>query len=220
MWRRVKLIPMWHQWPETNRQSGDFMLWPRYRDGNRPVTRGNPLAASFGALIHKRGDIPAAWWSNGGEGEREREGEKAVKNSEGKPGERNREKEAKGCEKGRGRERKKRTGALSLCTTPRVFLQGSPWRCFVIVMGWEFALGGAHLSPTLVGDTCFNDYPPRQREENVKGGNETRLSLSCTSNYAYRRKHILLGIIPSPPSNRSFFVLRRTVNNLKASSFA
>lgn len=72
MWRRVKLIPMWHQWPETNRQSGDFMLWPRYRDGNRPVTRGNPLAASFGALIHKRGDIPAAWWSNVGEGEKER----------------------------------------------------------------------------------------------------------------------------------------------------
>lgn len=83
MSRRVKLIPMWHQWPETNRQSGDFMLWPRYRDGNRPVTRGNPLAASFGALIHKRGDIPAAWWSNGGErgGEargRERERERTL----------------------------------------------------------------------------------------------------------------------------------------------
>lgn len=134
MSRRVKLIPMWHQWPETNRQSGDFMLWPRYRDGNRPVTRGNPLAASFGALIHKRGDIPAAWWSNGGErgGEargRERERENALKNSEGKPGERSREKEAKGCEKERGRERRKKKKKerelfLSLhnptCVSPRV----------------------------------------------------------------------------------------------------
>lgn len=92
MWRRVKLIPMWHQWPETNRQSGDFMLWPRYRDGNRPVTRGNPLAASFGALIHKRGDIPAAWWSNGGEGERERE------------------REGEGCEKLRGKTGREKPG--------------------------------------------------------------------------------------------------------------
>lgn len=32
--RRVKLI-LCHQWAETNRQSGDFMLWPADRDGNR-----------------------------------------------------------------------------------------------------------------------------------------------------------------------------------------
>lgn len=122
MSRRVKLIPMWHQWPETNRQSGDFMLWPRYRDGNRPVTRGNPLAASFGALIHKRGDIPAARWSNerkererGGGGGRERE--RSEKRSEGKPGERVREGRERKKEK---REKRERTGALSLSAQPHV----------------------------------------------------------------------------------------------------
>lgn len=126
--RRVKLIPMWHQWPETNRQSGDFMLWPRYRDGNRPVTRGNPLAASFGALIHKRGDIPAARWSNerkererGGGGGRERE--RSEKRSEGKPGERVREGREREKRKKEKRE-KERERSLSphnpTCVSPRV----------------------------------------------------------------------------------------------------
>lgn len=63
--------------------------------------------------------------------------------------------------------------------------------------GLGVALGGAHLSPTLVGDTCFNDYPPRQRERERKGDGSNH-HLSCTtSNYRSRRKRtILLGIIP------------------------
>lgn len=49
---------------------------------------------------------------------------------------------------------------------------------FVIVMGWELRWE-AHHSPTLVGDTCFNDYPLKERktEDNEKTeGDETALS--------------------------------------------
>ena len=43
----------WHQWPETNRQTSDFMLCPGYRDGNRPGGHGNVARLILGALIHK-----------------------------------------------------------------------------------------------------------------------------------------------------------------------
>lgn len=96
------------------------MLWPRYRDGNRPVTRGNPLAASFGALIHKRGDIPAAWWSNGGEGEKERErGRRLWKTQRENRARETGRKRRKGVRRGGG-ERGKKERELSLSAQPHV----------------------------------------------------------------------------------------------------
>jgi len=44
-----------------------------------------------------------------------------------------------------------------VCVSPRVAM--ATRSAFVIVMGWENSAREALGSPTLVGDTCFNDYP-------------------------------------------------------------
>lgn len=65
------------------------------------------------------------------------------------------------------------------CYTPRVCFStsrhGDPL-AFVTVMGWENSGREALESPTLVGDTCLNDYPVERRKRRLY---QARFRRSC-----------------------------------------
>lgn len=82
-----------------------------------------------------------------------------------------RRREGEGGGKGRGGGKGWRKKKGERAATPHVCVsllrRHGDSSTFVTVMDWErIAPGGAHEAPTLVGDTCFNDYYVESKRDN------------------------------------------------------
>lgn len=142
----------------------------RFEIFRRAARRLMPLSTRGGKRskgARETGEKGAFETDQGGEGEREREKEGAgrARDTCGRKGESRRA--ARGGKSGKGEGRRKKKERAS-CYTPRVCFStsrhGDP-SAFVAVMGWENSGLEALESPTLVGDTCLNDYPVERRRD-------------------------------------------------------